>query len=386
MRRVVVLAAVAAGLISQADLVQACPFCPTAQQTYSEVYEQSSIAVVAVWVSAQRPDEKRIGKTTYRITQVLQDVTGKFKADSELVLDRFRSGKPGDRFLILATRGETVEWGSPLEATPELIEYIVGVPRGKPGAQRLPYFMKFLEHSQESIADDAFAEFANAPFKEIATLTDQFPREKLHKWVTDPATRVNRLGVYGMMLGMCGRAEDAVAMEKKILEPVAKDSFRLGIDGIVAGYLLLTKVQGLEKLEKEKLKDREAPFSEVYAVMQALRFLWQYAPGTIPQQRLRESMRLLLDRPELADVVIADLARWRDWGVQEQLVKLYGQPGYTPYSTRRAIVRYLLVSQKDMPKDTKEPPEHVTRAREYLAEIRKKDPKTVSDVERFPPL
>ena len=44
----------------------------------------------------------------------------------------------------------------------------------------------------------------------------------------------------------------------------------------------------------------------------------------------------------------------------------------------------MLVSQKDMPANAKEIPEHVRRGREYLDAIRKKDPKMVADVERFP--
>ncbi len=36
-------------------------------------------------------------------------------------------------------------------------------------------------------------------------------------------------------------------------------------------------------------------------------------------------MRMLLDRPELADLVIADLARWEDWSVQDKLMAMQVQ-------------------------------------------------------------
>ena len=131
-----------------------------------------------------------------------------------------------------------------------------------------------------------------------------------------------------MMLGLCGNADDAKLMEEKIVEQT--DDFRLGVDGIMGGYLLLTGDKGLELIEKQKLTNSKAPFSETYAAMQALRFMWQYGDGRISVDRLRQSMRLLLDRPELADLVIADLSRMKDWSVQDKLMSLYDAPENIP--------------------------------------------------------
>jgi hypothetical protein len=94
-------------------------------------------------------------------------------------------------------------------------------------------------------------------------------------------------------------------------------------------------------------------------------------------------MRLLLDRPELADLVIADLARWKDWSVQARLMELYGAEEYDIPSIKRAIIRYMLVSTRDKPKDAMKDPAHVSAGKKYLAAIRTKDPKTVKDAERF---
>jgi hypothetical protein len=170
----------------------------------------------------------------------------------------------------------------------------------------------------------------------------------------------------------------------------------------MSGYLLLTREQGLDVIDSTKLaskhqldaqgkpildkagKPLSVPFSETYAAMQALRFMWQYGEGRISEDRLRQSMRTLLDRPELADLVIADLARWKDWTVQEKLMDLYGKEGYDIPSIKRAVVRYLIACTKDKPEDsTAEPPKHAAQAEQYLAELRKSDPKIVRDAERF---
>ncbi len=180
-----------------------------------------------------------------------------------------------------------------------------------------------------------------------------------------------------MMLGLCGKDDDALVLEKKIFEPTTE--FRLGIDGIMGGYLLLTGEKGLALLEEKKLADKKVPFSETYSAMQALRFLWQYADGKFEPERLRQSMRLLLDRPELADLVIADLARWKDWTVQERLMAMYGKDDYDIPSIKRAVVRYMLACSKDMMAAETD----VTNATLHLADLEARDPKTVSDAKRF---
>ena len=80
---------------------------------------------------------------------------------------------------------------------------------------------------------------------------------------------------------------------------------------MISGYLLLTGNTGLDNLDDWKFKvhnGKKAAFSETYASMMGLRFMWQYAGGRISNERLQQSMRLLLDQPELADLVIADFA------------------------------------------------------------------------------
>lgn len=52
-------------------------------------------------------------------------------------------------------------------------------------------------------------------------------------------------------------------------------------------------------------------------------------------------MHLLLERKEMADLVITDLARWKDWSIQDRLMTMYSDENYDIPAIRRAIVRYL---------------------------------------------
>ncbi len=378
-----------------------CPFCSAPSLTLAEQLAQADAAVLVQWVEGKKPTEKSAGSTVYEIKQIVRNHKSTLKVSDRITLPRYRASKVGDLFMLMGSKGTAIEWGSPLEVSEASFNYIAQAPAPEtPTAKRLAYYLKFLEYPDPLVANDSYGEFANAPYEDITQLADTMPREKIRKWATSPDTPATRLGLYGLLIGLCGNDDDAKAIEKRIVQET--EDFRLGIDGMMSGYLLLRGSEGLEVIEKTKLKDASVPFSETYAAMQALRFMWKYAEGRIEPERLRQSMRILLDRPELADLVIADLARWNDWAVQDRLMALYrrtqeppkktadGEETPDPYnipSVKRAIVRYMLVSSKDATEEVAgedaELPEHVVKGRKYVDELRKLDPKTVQQAERF---
>lgn len=371
------------GLLVTWKETRGCPFCGAASLTLAEQLATADGAVLVQWASGVKEEgEEKPGVTTYEIIRALKGPET-LKKGEKIELPRYRGGKPGDLFLLLGTKGETIEWGSPMEVTETSFNYVAMAPTPETStAKRLAYYVNYLEHPDSNIANDAFAEFANAPYSDVVAIADKMPLENLRKWILDKNVPPSRLGLYGLMLGLCGNAEDAKVLEAKIVEKT--DEFRLGIDGVMGGYLLLTREAGLKIIEDSKFVDPKVPFAETFAAMQAIRFLWQYAEGVISKDRLRQSMRMLLNRPELSDLVITDLARWKDWSVLDQLFSMYEKEEYNIPSIKRAIVRYYLVCSKDLPKEKEKDPEpHVAAAKKYLLQLREKDPKTVSDAERF---
>ena len=374
-----------------------CPFCSAPSLTLSEQLTQADAAVLVKWVDGKTPTEKSAGTTTYSIVQVARGPKESLKENDKLTVPRYRAGKKDDLFLLFGTKDKEIDWSSPLEVTEVTYQYIVQAPSPEsPTGKRLEYFLKFLEFSDQLVSNDAYGEFANAPYEDIVKIKDKMDRAKIAKWITNKETSPTRMGLYGLLLGLCGNDDDAKMMEKKIEEQV--QDFRLGIDGLISGYLLLTGEKGMETIDRSKLRDKKAPFSETYAAMQALRFMWTYGNGRVSKERLRQSMRELLDRPELADLVVADLARWEDWSVQNRLMQLYGQGEYSIPSIKRAIVRYLLTAakvqppkvdetKKDDPTATKSKPDELPasalQARANLEKLRETDPKTVKEAERF---
>jgi hypothetical protein len=365
----------------------ACPFCSAPSLTMSEQLSQADAVVLVQWFKGVKPTEDTPGSTTYEIKRINQNYKNSLKVGGKVVLSRYRSSQLGDLFMLLGNKGITIDWGSPIEVSEASFDYIAKCPSPEiPTVKRLAFYSKFLEHSDQLIANDAYGEFANAPYKDIVAVADKLPAEKIRQWVLSDDTPQTRLGLYGLLIGLSGNEKDVKVLEAKVLEK--SEEFRLGVDGLMSGYLILTGAKGLEILDEHKLRNLDVPFSETYAAMQALRFMWRHGEGRIEKDRLRQSMRVLLDRPELTDLVIADLARWKDWSVQGKLMKMYGEGEFNVPSIKRAIVRYMLVSSKAIPEEAVAGnaialPNHVTKGRKLLAELRKRDPKTVAKAERF---
>jgi hypothetical protein len=401
----------AGGLLLAGYAVQAvaCPFCSAPSQTMAEQVAQADGVCLVAWTGAVAATDQDPGKSTYEILQIVKAPKDSVAKGDRISLARYRAGKKGDLFLLMGTksgRGNGIEWGSPTEIAEPAFNYVAQAPSPEvPVAKRLDYYLRFLEFPDQLVSNDAYAEFANAPYKDIAAVASKFPRAKIRAWLVSPQTPQPRLGLYGMMLGLCGDDHDAKLLGDKISQKT--EDFRIGIDGMISGYLLLTGSNGLEKIDAWKFKDRKVPFSETYAAMMGLRFMYQYAGGRISNERLMQSMRILLERPELADLVIADLARWNDWSVQDRLMGIYGKGDYNIPSIKRAIIRYMLASTQTKPASNGtavsgtasgaqstggpaagNPPhdlsqEYVERGKRYLDQLRKRDPKTVKEAERF---
>ncbi|MCG6156201.1 hypothetical protein [Rubinisphaera margarita] len=386
---------------------QACPFCSAPQLTLAEQIAQSDAAVIGEWQSGVAPDfdAGTPGSTTYRIEKIIKSSAAELAVDQTITVKEYFPGEQKQFALLIgnqdlgvsrlietfqslvsrqvpAAMAVELNWLSPLDISPQGFEYVANAPGPENDPkERLRYYVKYLEASDPLVADDAYAEFANAPYETIVAVKDAFPREKVRNWVFSETTPVTRLGLYGLMIGLCGTAEDQELLREKVVRN--DEDFRLGIDGVMAGYLLLSGDAGLTALEDAKLKPSlqtpsPVPFSETFATLQAIKFMWEYGQPTISPERLQASMRILLKHPDLADLVIIDLARWEDWTLLDDVKVMYGAEPYDVPAIKRAIVGYLIACTKQKPEDpAAEVPAFVSEAEAFLAELEETDPKTV---------
>ena len=111
---------------------------------------------------------------------------------------------------------------------------------------------------------------------------------------------------------------------------------------MIACYVALKGPAALDLVDRLFLdrQGREVPFTETYAAVMALRFLGEESE-LVPKDRVLASLRLLLQEPKLADLVIADLARWQDWSAIDRLVTLFKEAKADNIFVREPIVNYL---------------------------------------------
>ncbi len=387
-------------LTSSVALAALCPFCDAPTLVMAEEIQQCDHLLLGKWVGGEKATDLRGGSSKFEIIDIGFSKGDRFQKGQMIEMPQYIAGSDQLTYSLMGPEDRLEDWHAPSEVTVDAWAYLskMPMPVTDPVAQaeRLLYFLPYFEHPDLLVANDAFAEFAAAPYEVIVPLKDKLPRDKIMGWLADPKTPVTRIGFYGLLAGLCGQPEDAAVLEKKIV--ILDADFRLGIEGVMAGYLLIRGEEGLKVLEDAKMRTKIAmngegkeitlPFSETYAVMQALRFMWTYEPDRLPKERLKQSMQILLDRPELADLVITDLSRWKDWGVQDRLMAMYDDEKFSIPAIKRAIVRYLYYCSQDKgevaadgtPADR---PEHAVKADENLKLLEEKDPKTVGDAKRY---
>lgn len=355
--------AVAAGRAS------ACPFCSAQKKTLSQEIDDSAAVVFAKFVSGPPKGAKAddLPESTFEIVKVLKgaDQLGKTK---QLKVLYFGNHPADTRFILFGIEADKLAWGTPNAISERAAKYIAAlIDLPKQGPDRLAFFQEYLEDPESILAGDAYDEFARAPYGEVKQLAERIHHDKLLTWIQDREVPASRRRLYLTMLGVCGTADDVPILEAMIKSPDRQ--VRTALDAMAACYLILRGPEGLPLIEDLFFKDEKAEYSDTYAAIMAIRFLGQESTA-VPKERLVESLHFILERPQLADLVIPDLARWQDWSVVETLVDLFKKADEESSWVRVPVINYLRACPK---------PE----AKEYLAELEKIDPDSVKRANSF---
>jgi len=347
----------------------ACPFCSAVALTFAEEMDQNDAAVIARLVG--KANDKEDDHTS--VFEVVDVLKGEKFLDGQKKFNALYFGKqaPGTLFLLLGTHEGKVNWGSPIALTERSAAYIRKLPTlPASGPERLAFFQEYLEDREELLARDAFDELARANYDDVKALKSRLNREKILGWIQNPDVPPTRRRGYFTLLGVCGKPEDAETIRKMLTAPT--DEPRTGVDAAVACYLTLLGEKGLPFVEETYLANKKAEYTDTFSAIMALRFHGQNET-IIPRERLVQSMRLLLDRPDVVDLVIPDLARWQDWESMDRLVELFKQADKKTSWVRIPVVQYLLACP-------------LPKAKEKLAELKEIDPESVRRGSLFLPL
>lgn len=349
-----------------------CPFCSAVGQTISEKINAADVVVLATLKNQPQQklviDSDELPQGEFEVTQIVrgEKYISKGEKFETVLVGRY---DVGTMFMVIGVDAPNVAWSTPMKVTERAVKYVdqlIKLP--KSGPKRLVFFQDFLQDEESMLAFDAYDEFARAPYADLIAMKKEMKHDELIKWIQDDEIPVNRKRLYYTMLGVCGTQDDIKVFEK-ILRSGDRKKQR-GLDALVACYLNLKKADGLKLINEVFLTNPEADYVDLFSVVSALRFHGSEV-DFIKKSELVKSMRLVLNRPKDADMVIPDLIRWEDWTVVDKMIELFEQPAEKTSSFIRVpIAQYLLVCPKK-------------EAKAAVAKIRKIDAKSVERAEKM---
>ncbi len=284
------------------------------------------------------PGSETDADAEFEIVSVLHG-QGLIEPHQKIRVNYFGKAKPDQQFLLMGVDPPELLWSSPLPVNEVAIDYIKALTQlPKDRLERIAFFLPYLEHSEPILARDAYDEFAKTPYADIKSLKSQLDHAKLLEWIQDTSLSADRKRMYLVMLGVCNQPEDAQLLEKLLRSE--DENQRGGLDAMIACYLTLRGADGLPLIDELFLKNKKSQYADTYAAIMALRFHGTEG-GIIDKERVLESMRLILDRAELADLVIPDLARWEDWTQIEKLSQLFKSADEKSSWVRVPVINYL---------------------------------------------
>lgn len=345
-----------------------CPFCSAASQTLRQESLSMDAVAIASLVSDGRVDID--GNATFVVERVLRGES-LLEKGQKVQANYFGPGKNQKKFLLLGVDPRNLVWSSPLPLSAEAEKYIEEIQKlPEDPVARLDFYQKHFEHPDSLLARDSYDEFALAPYEDVKKLKSKMDHDQLMEWIRDPAISPDRKRLYYTMLGICGTPADAVEFESMIRS--SDPDKRAGLDALIAAYLMLNGADGLKLIDDQFLANRKASYPDVYASVMALRFHGTEAT-VVPKEAILGSMRNLLAAPDLADLVIPDLARWGDWTQIDRLCELFKSANDDNSWVRVPVVNYLRACP-------------LPEAKERLVELEKIDPKAVKRAATFFPI
>ncbi len=353
---------------TSSSLAWACPFCNAVSQTLRQEMASMDAVVIATSLQNDLTRNKETGEVLMRVEKVLKG-SDLIQVGQEVKAIYYGEVSIGRRFMLSGVDPPDLQWSClPVSDRAEkYIGKITGLPDDS--LQRLRFYHNYLQDEESMLARDAYDEFAVAPYDAVKKLAPEMDREQLLRWIGDPEMATDRKRLYLTMLGVCGDEKDLPFLEKMLRS--TQKSTRGGLDALIACYLTLAGEDGLPVVNELFLANDKAPYADTYAAIMAVRFHGTEG-DVIPRSALVESLHHVLDRKDLADLVIPDLARWSDWSQINRLVDLFVKADPDNNWVRVPVVNYLracpLPEAKQALKKLEEvDPESVRRANTFFS-------------------
>jgi hypothetical protein len=377
---VALVVAVASPAADRMMLGHACPFCGSVQgQTLVKEVQSVKFVVYGTASNARRnvdADGREITSTDLTIEDIIKD-DPVLKGKKKLTLPRYIHLPPGgtEKVIVLGdvVNDQPDAYLSIVSKDGALAKYLkeaISVDENDI-PKRLRFYFNYLDHYDTEISGDAFKEFAKAEYSDVVKMVQKHGeasmRKRLLDWFKSPDTPQYRYGLIGLMLGLFGDKSDSDAFLSLLNDP--EKNVVTGADGVMAGYILVDKENGW-KYTKKVVLTLPNDFQKRYAGLRTIRFLYDTHIGHIPVEELVDTIGACLDQEDMADLVIEDLRRWKQWKFTDKIIALRDKDSQTHFKIMRAaILKYALTCPLD---------KHPV-AKAYVDEMKKTQPEKVRD-------
>ena len=379
LRRRLPLLAPLAALAAFAAPAAACPFCSMQGQTLTGEVAGADMVLYGSLANANQDKE-----TTDLVIDAVVKKHPWLKDQKRVTLPKYLGPDATSdyKFLVFCyvVKNSQIDpyRGIALKANSDIVKYLAGLTevKDKPVGERLKFFFNYLDNADTEISNDAFKEFANADYKDYKDMAKGLPPDKIAGWLNDQSTAGYRFGLYGSLLGHCGKDEHAKVLRDLLENP--KRRLSSGVDGVLAGYILLRPKEGWE-YAKGLMADPKQDFLLRYAALRTARFFWTYRPDVVDKKELAQGAASLLSQKDIVDLAVDDLRKWEQWDVTDRVLALQGTEAYKELPVvRRAVLKYMLACQ-----GAKDAGANAAAAGAYVEAQRKANGQAVAEAEEL---
>ncbi len=291
----------------------ACPFCAKMTRTMTDEIRDSD---GVVYGSLERISAESAGLTVEKVIR-----TPAWPMPAEIPVRLAASARGIKRVVFLSRRDERWVVNRLDSMSAEGAEYLaqIWLKRQQPATDRLAFFFARLDSSDGRIATDAYAEFAKASYRSTRQASKNYDPERIRRWIDDPRAAPERVGLYGLLLGLAGRAKDAAFLVSAVDSPTGVQIN--GLDGLLAGLYLIDPRQGRERITRF-LVSKESSSLQRSSALSTLRFVLADVPPTNSVEWLRE-IEPALDDAEIAGPLVDEYRKAEVWDAGERILPLF---------------------------------------------------------------
>ena len=266
---------------------------------------------------------------------------------------------------------ENLQWSTPLPLSDRGEQYLLQLEKlPKAGPERLEFFQQYFEDKDDLLARDAYDEFAKAPYDIVQVAQAEDEARPVGRLDSGPQRFDEPSPVVPDVVGgvwRSGRPADVGNDDQVGGSQAAPDSTRCWPATCCsrvprACRWSKTCIWRTRRPSMRTPMRRSCPCDSTATTCTSFRRL-----------RVVQSLRIMLNRPNLADLVIPDLARWEDWSSMDRLVKLFKEADEKTSWVKVPVINFLRICP-------------LPEAKERIKELEKLDPESVRRANTFFPV